>query len=143
MATNKIFKITAIVAIMLFSTAGLTRAQRGDQINWPVLIHQLDSTRQALNTMPDDTTKLASYYFICKYSYDVDSAGKYSKLLLDLALELNEQYYIAHGYSYLARYYTWAGDYDNARDANMEAIYMWEKLENKHNLARVNTNHKP
>ena len=137
-ATSKILKVSAIVAIMFLATTGMTRAQRADQINWPVLIHQLDSTREALNSMPEDTTKLAAYYFICTYCYDVDSAGKYCKLLLDLALELNNQLYIAHGYSFMARYYIWSGDYDNARDANMEAISMWEKLEDKYHLARVN-----
>ena len=127
-----------ILAVVMMSTVDTARAQRAEEINWPVLIHQLDSTRQALETMPDDTTKLAAYHFICKYCYDVDSAGKYCKLLLDLALELKNQFYIAHGYSYIARYYSWAGDYDSARDANMEAIYMWEKLEDKYHLARVN-----
>lgn len=126
------------LAIVIMMTVGNARAQRADEINWPVLIHQLDSTREALETMPDDTAKLAAYHFICNYCYDVDSAGKYCKLLLDLAIELNNQFYMAHGYSYMARYYSWAGDYDNARDANMEAIYMWEKLEDKYHLARVN-----
>ena len=138
-AINKIIKVSAIVAFMLLATMGVTRAQRAQDINWPVLIQQLDSTRLALESMPEDTTKLAAYYFICNYCYDVDSAGKYCKLMLDLALKLDHQNYIAHGYSFMARYYYWAGDYDNARDDNMEAIYLWEKLENKYELARMNT----
>ena len=139
MTTSKIFKVLAIVAIMFSVATNTVHAQRFNEINWPVLIRQLDSTRMAVASMPDDTTKLSSYAFICKYCYDVDSAGKYSHLLLDLALKLDNQLYIAHGYSYMARYYYWAGDYDNARDACMEGIYMWEKFEDKYHLARLNT----
>ncbi|MBR5643940.1 MAG: SpoIIE family protein phosphatase [Salinivirgaceae bacterium] len=131
--------LESLVLVVIMMTANPAHAQRFNEINWPVLIRQLDSTRMAVASMPDDTTKLSSYAFICQYCYDVDSAGKYCKLLLDLALKLNHQLYTAHGYSYLARYYYWAGDYDNARDITMEAIYIWEKLEDKYHLARMNT----
>ena len=142
MATNKIFKITAIVAIMLFAVdmvnAQTRRPTSELDIDWPDLLHNLDSTRRVVGKMPDDTAKLAQYHFICKYSYNADSAGKYCRLLLDLATKLDEQRYIAYGYSYLARYYTWIADYDKALDVNMEAIYIWEKLEDKYHLARAN-----
>lgn len=140
MATSKILKLTAIIAVVFFTSTSITRAQNGSgsAIDWTVLIRQLDSTRIAVQSMPDDTAKLSRYYFISRYCYDVDSAGKYCQLLLDLAFELNDQYYIALGYSYMARYYLWAGDYEKARDFNMEAIYLWEKLENKYQLARAN-----
>ena len=137
LSVKSIFKAFLLAAVMT-TTVGTVCAQRADEIDWPDLIRNLDSTRRVIGNMPEDTTKLAAYHFICKYCYDVDSAGKYCKQMLDLALKLNSQFYTAHGYSYLARYYTWAGDYDNARDANMEAIYLWEKLEDTYHLARVN-----
>lgn len=133
-----IFKVL-LLTVVLTMTTGTTRAQSGNNNDWATIIRQLDSTRIAVQSMPDDTAKLSRYYFISRYCYDVDSAGKYCQLLLDLALKFDNQYYIAHGYSYLARYYYWAADYDKARDLNMEALYLWEKLENKYNIARLNT----
>ena len=133
-----IFKVL-LLAVVLATATGTTRAQSGNNNDWATIIRQLDSTRIAVQSMPDDTAKLSRYYFICRYCYDVDTAGKYCKLLLDLAQKFDNQYYIAHGYSYLARYYYWAADYDKARDLNMEAIYLWEKLESKYHLARLNT----
>ncbi len=135
---KNIFKVLLLTVVLAMAT-GTTRAQSGNNNDWATIIRQLDSTRIAVQSMPDDTAKLSRYLFICRYFYDVDSAGKYCQLLLDLALKFDNQYYIAHGYSYLARYYYWAADYDKARDLNMEAIYLWEKLENKYNLARLNT----
>lgn len=135
---KNIFKVLLLTVVLAMAT-GTTRAQSGNNNDWATIIRQLDSTRIAVQSMPDDTAKLSRYHFICRYFYDVDSAGKYCQLLLDLALKFDNQYYIAHGYSYLARYYYWAADYDKARDLNMEAIYLWEKLENKYNLARLNT----
>ncbi len=134
---RNIFKVLVLIVSLVTGT-GTISAQNGNEVDW-VLLRQLDSTRIAVQSMPDDTAKLSRYYFISRYYYDVDSAGKYCQLLLDLALKLDNQYYIAQGYSYLARYYYWAGDYDKARDYNMEAIYLWEKLENKYHLARLNT----
>lgn len=133
-----IFKVLLLTVVLAIET-GTTRAQSGNNNDWATIIRQLDSTRIAVQSMPDDTAKLSRYYFICRYCYDVDSAGKYCQLLLDLAQKFDNQYYIAHGYSYLARYYYWAADYDKARDLNMEAIYLWEKLESKYHLARLNT----
>lgn len=133
-----IFKVL-LLAVVLATATGTTRAQSGNNNDWATIIRQLDSTRIAVQSMPDDTAKLSRYYFICRYCYDVDTAGKYCQLLLDLAQKFDNQYYIAHGYSYLARYYYWAADYDKARDLNMEAIYLWEKLESKYHLARLNT----
>ncbi len=133
-----IFKVLLLTVVLAMAT-GTTRAQSGNNNDWATIIRQLDSTRIAVQSMPDDTAKLSRYYFICRYCYDVDTAGKYCQLLLDLALKFDNQYYIAHGYSYLARYYYWAADYDKARDLNMEALYLWEKLENKYNIARLNT----
>ena len=133
-----IFKVLLLTVVLAMAT-GTTRAQSGNNNDWATIIRQLDSTRIAVQSMPDDTAKLSRYYFICRYCYDVDSAGKYCQLLLDLAQKFDNQYYIAHGYSYLARYYYWAADYDKARDLNMEAIYLWEKLESKYHLARLNT----
>ena len=75
-ATSKILKLTAIIAVVFFTTTGITRAQNGSAIDWTVLIRQLDSTRIAVQSMPDDTAKLSRYYFISRYCYDVDSAGK-------------------------------------------------------------------
>ena len=135
---KNIFKVLLLTVVLAMAT-GTTRAQSGNNNDWATILRQLDSTRIAVQSMPDDTAKLSRYHFICRYFYDVDSAGKYCQLLLDLALKFDNQYYIAHGYSYLARYYYWAADYDKARDLNMEAIYLWEKLENKYNLARLNT----
>lgn len=133
-----IFKVLLLTVVLAIAT-GTTRAQSGNNNDWATIIRQLDSTRIAVQSMPDDTAKLSRYYFICRYCYDVDTAGKYCQLLLDLAQKFDNQYYIAHGYSYLARYYYWAADYDKARDLNMEAIYLWEKLESKYHLARLNT----
>lgn len=133
-----IFKVLLLTVVLAIET-GTTRAQSGNNNDWATIIRQLDSTRIAVQSMPDDTAKLSRYYFICRYCYDVDTAGKYCQLLLDLAQKFDNQYYIAHGYSYLARYYYWAADYDKARDLNMEAIYLWEKLESKYHLARLNT----
>ena len=142
MATSKIFKVSALVAIMFFAVdtahAQTRRTTSDSDIDWGDLLHNLDSVRRVVGKMPDDTAKLAQYHFISKYSYNVDSAGKYCNLLLDLATKLDNQRYIAYGYSSLARYYSWTGDYDRARDADMEAIYIWEKLEDKYHLARVN-----
>ena len=45
---------------------------------------KLDSIRCAVASMPDDTAKLSRYFYICQYIYDVDSAGKYSKLIFIL-----------------------------------------------------------
>lgn len=135
---KNLFKVLLLTVVLAMAT-GTTRAQSGNNNDWATIIRRLDSTRIAVQSMPDDTAKLSRYHFICRYFYDVDSAGKYCQLLLDLALKFDNQYYIAHGYSYLARYYYWAADYDKARDLNMEAIYLWEKLENKYNLARLNT----
>lgn len=133
-----IFKVLLLTVVLAIAT-GTTRAQSGNNNDWATIIRQLDSTRIAVQSMPDDTAKLSRYYFISRYCYDVDTAGKYCQLLLDLAQKFDNQYYIAHGYSYLARYYYWAADYDKARDLNMEAIYLWEKLESKYHLARLNT----
>ncbi len=119
---NKIQRLLFIV-LLIFTTTSL-RAQE-----------KLDSLYKVVGSMPDDTSKLSVYHYLCEYSYDIDTANKYCNLMVDLAQKLNNQYYLALAYSYLSRYYIWISDYEHAFWANTESIYLWEELENKTQLA--------
>ena len=101
---------------------------------------KLDSIRCAVASMPDDTAKLSRYFYICQYIYDVDSAGKYSKLIVNLAQKLNDQYNLALGYCFLSRYYLWSNDLSNALDASADALNIFEKLDDKYHVAQTNMN---
>ena len=101
---------------------------------------KLDSIRMAVASMPDDTAKLSRYDYICNYIYNVDSAGKYSQLMLDLAQKLNSQRYMALSYGYRSRYYLWANKYAEALDASVESLNLWDKLDDKFNIALSNMN---
>ena len=101
---------------------------------------KLDGIRMAVASMPDDTAKLSRYDYICNYIYNVDSAGKYSQLMLDLAQKLNSQRYMALSYGYRSRYYLWANKYAEALDASVESLNLWDKLDDKFNIALSNMN---
>ena len=101
---------------------------------------KLDSMRLVVATMPDDTAKLACYDYICNYIYNVDSAGKYTKLMVDLAQKLNEQRYLALAYGYRARYFLWSAKYSEALDAGVESLNIWDRLDDKFNIALSNMN---
>lgn len=96
---------------------------------------KLDSLRRAVNTMPDDTAKLSNLKYICEFIYNVDSAGKYCAIMVDLAQRLNERKSLAYAYYYLSRYYIWIEDFEKAESANMESIYIWDEIGDKNQLA--------
>ena len=121
-----ICRILIGVAMMAAPLSGL-RAQE-----------KLDSMRLVVTTMPDDTAKLSCYDYICNYIYNVDSAGKYSQLMLDLAQKLNEQRYMALAYGYRSRYCLWANKHSEALDASVESLNLWDKLDDKYNIALTN-----
>lgn len=117
-----------LIVLLIFSTTNL-RAQE-----------KLDSLYKVVGAMPDDTSKLSVYLYLCEFSYNIDSAGKYCNLMVDLAQKLDNQYYLAYAYSYLSRYYIWINDYEHAFWANTESIYLWEELENQSQLAMMYMN---
>ena len=132
-----ICRVSVVAAVLCFAVS--PAKSQVDSLSWVALFRSLDSTRTATFSLPeDDSGRLPGYHFISRWSYNLDTANKYCNLLLNLAIKLDNQYYMAHGYGYMARYYQWINDLDNARDANMEAIYLWEKLEEKFHLARIN-----
>ncbi len=136
----KRFSEALAVSVVMMAAVSPVRSQNADSLNWAILYKNLDSTRRSVYSMSeDDPNRLPGLHYIARYCYDLDSAKKYCTLLLDLAIKSDDQLYTAHGYSYMARYYYWMGDYDNARDLNMEAIYLWEKIGDKLHLARMNT----
>lgn len=121
-----IYRILIAVAMLAAPLSGL-RAQ-----------DKLDSIHRAVAFMPDDTAKLSRYDYICNYIYNVDSAGKYSKLMIELAQKFNEQRYLALGYRYLSRYYLWSNNYSDALDASVESLNIWDRLDDKYNVALTN-----
>lgn len=125
---SKIIKVLAMIAIAVM-VSFCSPAQE-----------KLDSIRRAVATMPDDTAKLSSYSYICQYIYDVDSAGKYSKLMVDLAQKLNDQHSLATAYCFLSRYYLWSNEYSKALDASVDALAIFEKLDDKYHAAQTNMN---
>ena len=128
MGIRRICRVWMLIGIML-AAVGVAPAQE-----------KLDSIRRAVASMPDDTAKLSRYFYICQYMYDVDSAGKYCRLMVELSQKLNDQYNLATAYCFLSRYYIWSNDYSNALDASVEALSIWDKIDDKYHAAQTNMN---
>ncbi|MBR6081644.1 MAG: SpoIIE family protein phosphatase [Salinivirgaceae bacterium] len=125
---RRICRVWMLIGIMLAAVSVVSAQEK------------LDSLRIAVASMPDDTAKLSRYDYICNYFYDVDSSGKYSQLMLDLARKLNSPRYLALSYGYRSRYYLWANKYAEALDASVESLNLWDKLDDKFNIALSNMN---
>jgi serine phosphatase RsbU (regulator of sigma subunit) len=98
----------------------------------------LDTLRWRAAELPDGLAKLEVYNELCLNTYDVDSSGKYSRLMLELAQNLQNEYHLGEAYGYLSRYYIWSNKPDSAINAAMESIYIWEKLDDKFHKAFMN-----
>ena len=125
---KRICRAWVLVAILLAATC----VSRADD--------KLDSLRIVVNTMPDDTAKLSRLFYVCENLYNVDSAGKYCKMMVELAQKLDDQFTLATAYCFLSRYYVWSNNNSEALDASVEALALWEKLDDKYHAAQTNLN---
>jgi len=101
----------------------------------------LDSLKQQLATMPDDTNKLNLLEQIGTESSSPDSVIKYSNIMEQLAVKLDNSKMLARAYNQKA----WANyctrDYVTAYMYDIQSIDILQQIDSKYDLATVYMNH--
>ena len=98
---------------------------------------KLDSLLSTVATMPDDTNKLNALYYIGFNSNNTDTVDKYSKMMLDLATQLDNKKMQAQAYTFIAWSAYCSHDFVAAYMYNTQALDIFRKLDGKYDIASI------